>query len=116
MWAESYCMERSRAKLVRVCNGPSEPPVYEFQVNPQPASSELNVDLNYTALSGYLELEIYDLTGKKVSHQQINTHGQEFHHLTLETHNINSGMYLLVIKDGSMAISQKKIIVQQSSK
>ena len=69
-------------------------------VYPNPLKSELNV---LTEMSGNIEIRAYDMTGKEI----VVSEGGQFQQL--ETSNWQSGVYLLVITNGSEVAHQKVV-------
>jgi len=74
----------------------------DIRVFPNPASSKLFIDIGNTELQ-IKELNIYDLTGRRVKELKINPNPDQF--LELDIENLNPGLYLLMFKTGEISKS-----------
>lgn len=76
----------------------------DIKVWPNPVKEKLNISLNQKLLGESVQLEVYDITGRKV----INTKKvPNSSNLTLDTSALNSGTYILKIISNNQVYSQK---------
>ncbi|TYC15578.1 T9SS type A sorting domain-containing protein [Bizionia gelidisalsuginis] len=78
-----------------------------FAIYPNPNNGEFNVKFNAT--SSNVSLELFDIRGRSVYTQGFNNSGA--FNETINVGNVQSGMYLLNVNDGSRTFT-KKIIVE----
>ena len=77
-----------------------------FSVYPNPNNGEFTVKFN--GAQGNVALQVFDIRGRSVLNKNYNASG-EFNQ-TINLGNVQAGMYLLNVNDGSKTIT-KKIIV-----
>jgi len=78
-----------------------------FAIYPNPNNGEFNVKFNAT--SNNVSLEVFDIRGRSVYAQGFNNSG--IFNETINLGNVQSGMYLLNVNDGSRTFT-KKIVVE----
>lgn len=92
---QDTCFATSCETLVS-STGLSEADLTPILIYPQPATDQLNIELN--SLMGYTSLRLYDLTGRVV--RQENTTGTKRHVMDLS--GLTTGQYLLQVKAPSL--------------
>ncbi len=98
--------EYSAEQFVSLTNIQNLPFVKELQISPNPFESQLAIQIS-TSQSVDMNIEVLDLTGKKVYDQNINIFGTKKATLALE--NLTSGAYILRLNSGETAYSTKII-------
>jgi hypothetical protein len=77
----------------------------DVNIYPNPVQNELNIDINATN-SGNFTFNIFSITGQIISSEQINiTSGKNL--IKLNTNNLNSGSYILIINNENNISLQK---------
>ena len=77
-----------------------------FELYPNPASE--NVTIIYDSSSDFVDVMIFDITGKEVYSESIK--GSSLQAKLLPTSNLNKGVYIVAINSNG-SIIQKKLIV-----
>jgi serine protease len=84
---------------------------FKFVISPQPASDNISI-MGFNPHNGSLEIIVYNLMGEQVlTSKNINTENG-FINTTLDTRNLNSGMYLVRIMNGKNVFSKPVMIVK----
>jgi len=80
-----------------------------LQIYPNPASNELFIKYNYgkTAL---VKITIVDLSGRIMQHKDFGMLGAGQHTLHMDISSLKQGIYLVQLKNGDQAISNKLIV------
>jgi hypothetical protein len=75
-----------------------------FSIHPNPAHSSFAVSLNEKSGIRIDELKIFDLTGREVYHQEINTQ------LSTVNCQLSAGVYFVKVSDGEMVYERKLVV------
>lgn len=81
----------------------------QIRIFPNPASEEVNIDY-YLVEGSEVIIDIYDLTGKKVSSIENSIQNSGNHNINWKINNITSGIYLINIKIENRNIFKKVVI------
>lgn len=76
----------------------------EYNLYPNPANERLNIDLQ-SAYSGVVEINMLDLSGRKVYSKSYNKNGFQFNE-TINTTNLSNGLYVIRITQGQSETSK----------
>lgn len=76
----------------------------QISVWPNPVNEKLNITLNQELLGEAIQIEIYDVTGRKVMNSKQTPSSKN---LTLDTSNLNSGTYILKMVSNNQVFSHK---------
>ncbi|MBK8849406.1 MAG: T9SS type A sorting domain-containing protein [Saprospiraceae bacterium] len=79
-------------------------------VHPNPTSGDLYIDMNLTNATKQVLVEMYDLTGKKMSSQSFNNIRTES--LKVNTNTLNTGVYFAKITTDEGTASRKVIVTK----
>ena len=82
----------------------------DILVFPNPARDQINLFF-YLTFSGEIRIEIFDLLGRKVFHDEIMQENQGYQYLSLNINQLASGYYVLQIFQGGKRIGRKNILV-----
>jgi hypothetical protein len=86
-------------------------PGYELQVYPNPVQGVLNIKYAvYTQTE--TELSFYDVTGSRKKSIQHEAQPSGWYQEKLDTKNLPSGIYFIVLKQGNKKVSQKFLLIQ----
>jgi alpha-tubulin suppressor-like RCC1 family protein len=78
-----------------------------LSVYPNPAKE--SVTLNYNLATPNAEIEIYDLSGRSVSKNELSSSTGE---LQINTSSYQAGIYIVVVKQDNKVIQQEKLIIE----
>jgi alpha-tubulin suppressor-like RCC1 family protein len=78
-----------------------------LSVYPNPAKE--SVTLNYNLATANAEIEIYDLSGRSVSKNELSSSNGE---LQINTSSYQAGIYIVVVKQNNNRILQQKLIIE----
>lgn len=88
--------------------GVQESTIQNFTLYPNPNNGDFNVQFNSTSLEN-IELSVYDVRGRQIYLNSYANNG--FFNENIQLNNLQSGVYLVKVKDGKNEIT-KKIIKQ----
>jgi hypothetical protein len=88
--------------------GVQESTIQNFTLYPNPNNGDFNVQFNSTSLEN-IELSVYDVRGRQIYWNSYANNG--FFNENIQLNNLQSGVYLVKVKDGKNEIT-KKIIKQ----
>ncbi len=72
---------------------------FEARISPNPFADFINIQISHM-LSPELELQLVDLTGKKILYKQYNLDSSQDQIINLSTNNLAVGVYLLHVRNG----------------
>jgi hypothetical protein len=84
--------------------------VNKILVFPNPARDQINLYF-YLTFIGEIRIEIIDLLGREVFHDQIQIESQGYQYLSLDINQIASGYYVLQVFQGDQRVGRKNILV-----
>jgi hypothetical protein len=82
----------------------------DLVVFPNPARDLINLYF-YLTFSGEIRIEIIDLLGREVFHDQMPIESQGYQYLSLDINQLASGYYVLQVFQGDQRIGRKNILV-----
>jgi hypothetical protein len=82
----------------------------DILVFPNPARDKINLYF-YLTFSGEIRIEILDLLGRKVFHDEIIPDNQGYQYLGLDINKLASGYYILQVYQGDKRIGRENILV-----
>lgn len=106
----NYIFTKEKLSTVNIDAKDSQPNL-SFMLYPNPShSSEVNVAINLFGSYSAVEIELFDLSGRRVLNERLpNTPG--FHILNLKLKDIDSGVYVTILHIDNQMI-QKKLIIK----
>ena len=84
----------------------------DILVFPNPARDQINLYF-YLALSGEIKIEIFDLLGRKVFHDEIMPENTGYQYFNFNIPQFASGYYVLQVSQGEQRIGRKNILVSK---
>ncbi|WP_163515724.1 Ig-like domain-containing protein [Gelidibacter japonicus] len=80
----------------------------EFLIHPNPTYGDVHIKIS--GLSNVSSIHLYDLSGKSLYNEEINTNDQQSYNKTLNLANFASGIYLLQLVDNLRVITKKIVL------
>jgi len=80
----------------------------DFAIFPNPNNGEFTVKLNSNS-GNEISIDVYDIRGRRIFNNAYDN-GSDFNQ-TVKLNNVQSGLYLVTVKDGNRNIT-KKIVVE----
>jgi hypothetical protein len=82
----------------------------DILVFPNPARDKINLYF-YLTFSDEIRIELFDLLGQKVFHEEIMPENQGYQYLSLDINELASGYYILQVYQGDRRIGRDNILV-----
>jgi len=82
----------------------------DILVFPNPASDQINLYF-YLTFSGEIRIEIFDLLGRKVLHDEMLQENQGYQYISLDINHLASGYYVLQVFQGDRRIGRRNFLI-----
>jgi len=82
----------------------------DILVFPNPARDKINLYF-YLTFSDEIRIELFDLLGRKVFHDEIIPENQGYQYLSLDINELALGYYILQVYQGDRRIGRENILV-----
>lgn len=86
----------------------NENEISELNIYPNPASNQVNIDLNKVDAKNAM-LAVYDMTGRKVFEKQLMVSTME----TISVENYAAGLYTIIVSNSKEVIAKQRVVVQK---